>query len=103
VFQAASRAKLCMPSWLLVAEVPGGPKYTTTEVDCNTVGQIGWRTIVVDKVHDQTKVLDTIVVTLLTDIKTRQNVIIVTNYLLHNTLTMTECTCHSFCTYVIII
>ena len=42
-------------SWLLVAEAAGGPKScTTAEVGCggNTVGQIGRRTIVVDKMHE---------------------------------------------------
>ena len=41
-------------SWLLVAEAAGRPKScTTAEVGCgaNTVGQIGRRTIVVDKMH----------------------------------------------------
>jgi len=52
VFQAAgpANAKLAV-----VAEAAGGPKScTTAEVGCggNTVGQIGWRTIVVDKMHE---------------------------------------------------
>ena len=49
----AMLAKFQLCSWLLVAEAAGGPKScTTAEVGGNTVGQIGRRTIVVDKMHE---------------------------------------------------